>query len=77
MGISQTLTTTFEELEKYASAFDVFQAVADDTFQLSCNFGSEDHGSSTSIRVTLTSDVVVSGIGTGTADIWVLISEAV
>ena len=37
-------------LDKYASAFDVFQAVADNTFQVTSVFNSENHGSATSVR---------------------------
>jgi len=64
-------------LTKYASAFDVFQAVADDTFQLSQSFGSEDHGSVTSIRVAAISDVTLLGVTTGGAEVWLLVSVAV
>lgn len=65
-------------LDKYASAFDVFQAVADTTFQVSNSFGSEDHGSATSIRLaaSATGDTL-DNVGTGSVDVWVLYSVAV
>lgn len=61
---------------KYASAFDVFQAVADTTLQLSDSFNTEDHGSATSIRVEAVSDVNVGDLTAGAAEIWVQVSEA-
>jgi hypothetical protein len=63
-------------LTKYASAFDVFQAVADTTFQLSNTFNSENHGSATSIRIEAVSDVNVANLTAGAADVWVLVSKA-
>jgi len=63
-------------LTKYASAFDVFQTVADDTFQLSQSFGSEDHGSVTSIRAAAISDVALLGVTVGGAEVWLLVSVA-
>lgn len=62
-------------LEKYASLFDVFQAVADDTFQLSDALGSENHGAATSIRLQLTANVNVSLFTAGAVDLWVLTSQ--
>lgn len=65
-------------LNKYASAFDVFQAAADNTFQISNLIASEDHGSVTSIRVEATAtDDTVDNATAGTAEIWVLTSAAV
>lgn len=61
---------------KYASAFDVFQATGNTTFQLSDSFNSENHGAATSIRVEAVSDVNVGNLTAGAADIWVLVSEA-
>lgn len=65
-------------LTKYASAFNVFQAVADTTFQLSSSFGSEDHGAATSIRLaaTATGDDLDQATQ-GSVDVWILVSEAV
>lgn len=65
-------------LDKYASAFDVFQAVADTTMQLSNSFGTEDHGSATSIRINAaaTGDTVNNATA-GSVDVWVLWSVAV
>ena len=61
---------------KYTSAFDVFQAVSNTTFQLSDSFSSENHGSATSVRVEAVSDINVGDLTAGTADIWILISKA-
>lgn len=69
VGITGTLT-------KYASAFDVFQAAADTTFQITQNFNTENHGSATSIRINAVSDVNVSLLTAGAADIWILVSKA-
>jgi hypothetical protein len=71
VGISGTLA-------KYASAFDVFQAAAATTFQLSNSIGSEDHGSVTSIRLAavVTGDTL-DNVGTGDVDVWILVSVAV
>ena len=69
VGISGNLT-------KYASAFDVFQAVAGNTFQVTANFDSENHGSATSIRINATSDVNVGTLTAGAVDVWVLVSKA-
>ena len=62
---------------KYASAFDVFQSVADTTFQLTSVFNSESHGSGTTIEVTArsASDDVLDATA-GAAEIWVLVSKA-
>lgn len=64
-------------LTKYASAFDVFQAPSDTTFQVSNVFFSENHGATTSVRVAATSDVALSGVTTGGAEVWLLVSVAV
>ncbi len=62
---------------KYASAFDVFQAAADNTFQLSSSFNSENHGSGTTIEITARSatDDVLDATA-GAAEIWVQASKA-
>lgn len=59
---------------KYATPFDVFQAPAAGTYQLSPTFYGED--GATAIIVTATSDVNLSTLTTGSVDIWVLISTA-
>jgi hypothetical protein len=63
---------------KYASAFDVFQAVADTTFQLSDGLFSENHGSTTTVQITArsTGDDVADATA-GSVDVWVLTSDAV
>ena len=65
------------DLSKYAGAFNVFQAAANDTFQVTDSFSSENHGAATSIRVEATSvdDDVVDATA-GAAEIWVLVSKA-
>lgn len=62
---------------KYASAFDVFQAASDTTFQITNVFNSEDHGSGTTIEVTARSatDDVLDATA-GAAEVWVLVSTA-
>ena len=57
---------------KYASAFDVFQAVAYGTYQLSSVFGGED--GATAVTLTATSDVNLSTLTAGSVDVWVLSS---
>lgn len=65
-------------LTKYASAFDVFQAVGNTTFQLSNSFGSENHGAATSIRIEATSvGDDLDNATAGEVDVWLLVSVAV
>lgn len=54
---------------KYASQFDVFQAVAAGIYQLSNNFGGED--GATAITLTATSDVNLSALTAGSVDVWI------
>jgi hypothetical protein len=61
---------------KYASAFDVTQAVSDTTLQLSQTFFTENHGSATDIKVTANASANLDTATTGSVDIWVLISDA-
>jgi SNF family Na+-dependent transporter len=62
---------------KYASAFDVFQAVSNTAFQLTNVVGSENHGAGTIIQVTATSTTAnLNAATTGAVDIWALLSEA-
>ena len=63
---------------KYAGAFDVFQAVANNTFQLSFSGGAESHAAGTVIQVTArcaTDDM--ADAAAGAADIWVLKSRTI
>ena len=73
VGISGTLN-------KYSgsTAFNVFQAVANTTFGLYANLGSENHAAGTSILVTATSTGanLNAASGAGSVDIWVLTSQA-
>jgi len=65
-------------LAKYASAFDVFQAVSGTAFFITGIIGSEDHGAATSIKATATSTVANLDQSTaGSVDVWVLLSVAV
>lgn len=65
-------------LNKYASAFDVFQAVGDTIFQLSNVLGSESNGTSVNLLATATSTGAnLSALTAGSVDIWVLLSKAV
>jgi hypothetical protein len=64
-------------LQKYADDFNVLQAVAATTFAINSTFGSEDHGTATSIKVTATSvGANLSASSAGSVDIWVLHSTA-
>lgn len=63
---------------KYASAFDIFQAVAADTFQLSQVLASESHTATTAILLSAISvGANLSAATAGSVDIWVLKSTAV
>ena len=65
-------------LTKYASAFDVFQAAASNTFQLTNVLNSEDHASTTAIKIAATSTGANLNAATaGSVDVWVLASQAV
>lgn len=62
---------------KYASAFNIFQATGNTTFQISSGMGSENHGAATNITATATCNVNLNfGSSAGSADIWVLLSKA-
>ena len=64
------------DLDKYASAFDVFQAVSSTAFQITSVLDSESHGSAVSIRIEAVSNVNVGDLTAGSVDVWVLISKA-
>ena len=63
-------------LDKYAAAFDVFQAPGDTVFQDSSIFGLESHSSATSIRIEASSTVddVVNATA-GSVDVWIRHSQ--
>lgn len=64
-------------VDKYASAFDVFQAVSGTAFELSDALGSESHTAATNITITATSTVAnLAALTTGTVDVWALLSVA-
>jgi hypothetical protein len=63
-------------LQGYATDFNVFQAVTSTQFQLSNILASEDHGGTWDVKATATSvgANLDAASGTGSVDIWVLIS---
>lgn len=64
-------------LAKYASAFDVFQAVGNAVQQISSTVGTENHGAATSIKIAATSTTDNLDQATaGSVDVWVLWSVA-
>jgi hypothetical protein len=64
-------------LAKYASAFDVFQAVGNTTQQISSTVGTENHGASTSIKIAATSTGAnIDQATAGIVDVWVMWSVA-
>jgi hypothetical protein len=64
-------------LSKYASAYDVFQAVSDTEMDLSDGLFTENHGASVSVRAEATSvGANLSAATAGVAEIWVLTSVA-
>lgn len=63
-------------LAKYATAFDVFEAVASNTLQISSNCDAEDDSSSTQILATATSvGANLSAATAGSVSIWALLSR--
>lgn len=70
VGISGTV-------DKYASAFDVFQAVSATAFELSDALGTESHTGATNITITATSTGAnLSALTAGVVDVWALLSVA-
>jgi hypothetical protein len=66
------------ETDRYTSAFSVFSTVSGTNFQLNSTFDSQDHGSTTDIKVTATSTGAnLSAATAGSVDIWLLVSTAV
>lgn len=66
------------ELEKYASAWDVFQAAVSTYFQMSNVLGSEDHANTAAIKITATAvGANLSAATGGSVDVWVLQSTPV
>jgi hypothetical protein len=62
--------------QKYGPAFNVFQAVANDTFQY-CTVGmTENHTATTGILVTLRASVALNSLAAGSVTLWLLISTA-
>lgn len=63
-------------LNKYAAAFDVFQAPGNTVFQISSTTGAENIGTTTSIRVAATSTGDdLANATTGAADVYLLMSR--
>lgn len=64
--------------DKYASAYDVFQAVSGTAFELSGSLGTESHTAATNITITATSTVAnLSALTAGAVDVWALLSVAI
>lgn len=62
-------------LNKYATAFDVFQAAGDTVFQVSSVVDGEDHGSAASIRIAaISTGDDLDQAAAGSVDVWVLYS---
>ena len=62
---------------KYATAFDILQAVANDTFQLSQGFFEENHAGGTSVIAKFTAvGANLSALTAGSVDIWLLVAKA-
>lgn len=63
--------------DKYSTAFDVLQAVADTTFILASGIQTESHGSATNILLTVTTTGAnTSALTAGVVDVWALLSVA-
>ena len=58
-------------LDKYASAFDVFQAAAATTFQISEIVGSESHTAATDIKIAAAASGNLNLAAAGSVDVWV------
>jgi hypothetical protein len=65
------------DTDRYAPAFNVFQAVAANTFQYATVNMSENHTATTAMTVTLRSNVALNTLAAGSVTIWLLISTAV
>lgn len=69
VGISGTV-------DKYASAFDVLQAVSGTAFELSQSMGTESHTADTDITITAASTGAnLSALSAGAVDVWAFISK--
>jgi len=69
---------TASDTDKYATAFNILQPVADDTFQLSSAFYSENHGAISFLHIVFrATGGNVEDITQGSVDIWILVSKAV
>lgn len=63
--------------DKYASAFDVLQAVSATAFELSDSLGSESHTAATNITITaVSSGTNLSALSAGSVDVWAKLSVA-
>lgn len=63
--------------DKYASAFNVLQAVSSTAFELSDALGTESHTAATNITVTaISTGANLSALSAGVVDIWALMSVA-
>lgn len=64
-------------LTRYASAFDVNQAVGNMVFQMSQDFFCENQALATSVRLAATANSNLNGASLGIVDVWLLVSSAV
>jgi len=71
VGIVGTLTKYHPQYEIDATA----NPVAATTFNINSVVGSENHGSATSIRLALTSNVNLNTLSAGSVDVWVWITR--
>lgn len=63
--------------DKYASAFDVFQAVSNTAFEMSSSGYAENHGATAAITVTsISTGANLTALSAGAVDIWALLSVA-
>lgn len=64
-------------LERYATAFDVFQAPGSSILQLSSGSWCENQGAATQVLLTATSTVAnLNALTSGVVDVWALVSVA-
>lgn len=64
------------DTDKYALAYDVFQAVGASTYQLSSVLGGESHTATTDLKLTATASHDLDTATAGSVDVWLLISTA-
>lgn len=65
------------DTDKYALAYDVFQATGAATYQLSAVLGGESHTATTDLKLTATASHDLDTATDGAVDIWLLLSTPV